>query len=314
MKYFALVISIILLALGLSSTKSEKTPKNKEELGKLLFFDPILSSDKTISCASCHKPELAFADNVAFSNGVNNKKTARNTPSAMNMLSRDKFFWDGRANTLAEQALGPIENPDEMNLPIPEAIARLKNHAKYNAYFLKIFGKEVTPELLGEAIAAFEETLETGDSDFDKFVNQEKVVFSESAQRGRTLFNNKGKCFDCHFGPDFTGDEFKNIGLYNAKELNDVGRFGVTKDSVDLGAFKVPGLRNVAITAPYMHNGMFNTLREVIDYYDNPAKFVKGSINTDTLVGAPLGLTEQEKIDIEAFMLSLTDKQFKKKK
>jgi len=128
--------------------------------------------------------------------------------------------------------------------------------------------------------------------------------------RGREVFMNKGKCFDCHFSPDFTGDEFRNVGLYTGKErFADSGRFEITKDSADLGKFKVPGLRNVAVTAPYMHNGMFKTLEEVIEFYDQPDKFVTGSINRDTLV-RPLNLTPQEKSDLKAFLEALTDQRF----
>ncbi len=136
---------------------------------------------------------------------------------------------------------------------------------------------------------------------------------SESARRGRKIFLEKGRCFDCHFSPDFTGDEFRNIGLYDGGRLNDTGRFGVTKDNSDLGKFKVPGLRNVAVTAPYMHDGSIATLREVIDYYDNPDQFGIHSIGRDSLLARPLGLTEQEKQDLEAFLHALTDDRFVRK-
>ena len=139
------------------------------------------------------------------------------------------------------------------------------------------------------------------------------LSFSVSAKRGREIFLGKGKCFDCHFGPDFTGDDFKNIGLFNGKDLNDSGRYVITRDPADLGSFKVPGLRNVAVTKPYMHNGMFKTLKEVIDYYDMPDKFVSNSINRDTLLARPLHLTPQEKKDLEAFLNSVTDYRFSKK-
>lgn len=314
MKYVVLTILSVFLVSLLSGTSKEKKIKEKSDLGEVLFFDPILSSDSSISCASCHKPEFAFADNVAFSTGVGGKKTARNTPSAMNMSARDKFFWDGRAATLAEQALGPIQNPDEMNLPIESAIKRLKRSPFYSKMFSKFYADGITPQNLGDAIASYEELLETDNSLFDKFRNDEKVPFSESARRGNVIFNEKGKCFDCHFSPDFTADEFKNIGLYNGLNLNDPGRFGISKDSADMGKFKVPGLRNVAVTAPYMHNGMFKTLREVIDYYDNPDKFVNNSINRDTLLNKPLNLSEQEKVDLENFLNALTDSRFLKEK
>lgn len=285
---------------------------SETELGRKLFFDSILSRDYTISCASCHKPEFAFADNSPVSIGVYHQKGSRNTPSAMNMSDRNFYFWDGRAESLEEQALGPIENPVEMDLPLSIAIRRLKQDEAYRKAFYAVYGKEPSRELLASALAAFERTLETDHSPFDQYMQgTDTTLFSASAQRGLSLFNGKAKCFDCHFGVDFTGnDQFRNIGIYNGKELNDVGRYAITGKAKDLGAFKIPGLRNIAKTAPYMHNGMHKTLREVIDYYDDPDKFIPNSINRDTLLSKPLRLTESEKKDLENFMLSLTDDRF----
>lgn len=287
--------------------------QTREQLGKKLFFDPILSGDKTISCASCHKPEFAFADNAAFSNGVNGQKTGRNTPSAMNMAGRSIFFLDGRAATLEEQALGPIQNPGEMNLPVTQAIERLKNDKEYSSLFKKIFNAEPNEKNLGLAIASFERTLETSESRFDKYINGDKKMLTSEEIRGHKIFVEKAGCFDCHFGVDFTADEFRNIGLYNEAELKDKGRFEITKKPEDIGKFKVPGLRNIAVTAPYMHNGMFNTLEEVVDYYNEPTRFVKGSINTDSLMKRPVKLNEQEKKELVAFLKTLTDAHFEKK-
>jgi cytochrome c peroxidase len=165
-----------------------------------------------------------------------------------------------------------------------------------------------------DALAAFERTLETNQSAFDLYNSgADTSKFSLAAKRGQVIFNEKGKCFDCHFGPDFTNDDFKNIGLFNGKDLNDSGRYLITRNLEEIGAFKVPGLRNIEVTKPYMHNGMFNSLREVIDYYDNPDKFVANSVNRDSLLAKPLGLTEEEKKDLEAFLLSLTDQRFLEK-
>jgi cytochrome c peroxidase len=314
MKFYITPLAAIVLAFLLSagSVNSEKPqrPKTKAALGKRLFFDTILSKNYSLSCASCHKPEYAFADNLPFSFGLDSSKTERNTPSVMNLLYQPYFFWDGRAATLMEQALMPIEHPGEMGLPVDEAIERLNNHPEYSVYFRKIFKSPANLKNLGEALAAFQETLETSDTPFDRWMQDKPGAMDEAAQRGLKIFNEKAKCFDCHFGPDFTSDEFRNIGLYNGKELNDPGRFKISADSADLGKFKVPGLRNIAVTAPYMHNGMFKTLREVIDYYDDPKQFVNNSINIDSLMLEPLRLTEQEKIDLEAFMKALTDKRY----
>lgn len=291
-----------------------KEPFNEASLGELLYFDPILSSDSTISCASCHKPEFAFADNTPVSKGVGGKMGDRNAPSTMNQNARNFQFWDGRMETLEEQALGPIENPVEMNLPVSELINRLYKHKQYLAFFDKIYGEKPSRKNIAMAIAAYERTLETNDTPFDDYMkNDDTTEFGKSEQRGQDIFNNKGKCFDCHFGPDFTGDQFRNIGLFNGKDLNDSGRFKVTRKLADLGKFKTPGLRNIAMTAPYMHNGMHKTLREVIDYYDAPDNFIKNSVNRDSLLNKPLNLTEGEKKDLENFLLSLTDRRFTKK-
>ena len=290
--------------------KPRKEPSTIEELGELLFFDPILSKDQTISCASCHKPEFAFADNVPFSFGVDSTPGTRNTPSAMNVSSRESFFHDGRAATLEEQALGPIENPVEMDMPVTEVVRRLNDDPEYSKFFAKIFGKKADSKNVAEAIAAFERTLETANSPFDRFMNGDESAISEAAKRGQVIFNEKAKCFDCHFGPDFTGDEFRNIGLFNGKDMKDSGRFIVTKNISDLGRFKVPGLRNITVTAPYMHNGMFGTLREVIEFYNDPKQFVKESVNIDTLLMKPLGLTAEEMQDLEEFLGTLTDDRF----
>jgi cytochrome c peroxidase len=294
---------------------SLKEPFTKAELGELLFFDPILSRDSSVSCASCHKPEFGFADNTAFSKGVKGKTGNRNTPPAMNLGSRNFLFWDGRSEGLEDQCRGPIENPVEMDLPISEVITRLYRHKYYVTFFMKLYGRQPNAENITNAIAEYERTLETNNTAFDDYMTgKDTSGFSESAKRGQEIFNVKGKCFDCHFGPDFTGDQFRNIGLFNGKDLNDSGRFIVTRRAADIGKFKTPGLRNISITGPYMHNGMFKTLREVIDYYDTPDKFVANSVNRDTLLKEPLKLTEAEKKDLENFLLTLTDRRFLSRK
>jgi len=249
-----------------------KPAQSKEALGRLLFFDPILSGNRTISCASCHKEQFAFADTSAVSLGVFGRKGTRNTPSAMNVSLQASFFWDGRAATLEEQALSPIQNPAEMNLSIDSAVARLSATDFYRTYFQQVFGQRPNQTNLAAVLASVERRLD--------------------------LFNNKAKCIKCHFGPDFNSAEFRNIGLFDGKALNDLGRV------------KIGPLRNIALTAPYMHNGMFRTLRQVIDYYNNPDNVVPNPINRDTLLAKPLNLTEQEKQDLENFMRALTDRRF----
>lgn len=313
MKYIylvGLVIGVAVLASFMPGKKQRQVLQ--EQLGEMLFFDSILSEDRSISCASCHIPQFAFADTVAFSTGVHGRKATRNTPSAMNVAARDALFWDGRAATLEEQALGPIENPNEMNLPLDVAIERL-NNSKYKELFLKAFGKSPDRQTLGQAISAYEKTLETSNTPNDRWLNDEPGGLTAQQERGRDIFRVKAKCFECHFSPDFTVDDFRNIGLFNGKEYNDSGRYSVTHNPADIGKFKVPGLRNVAITAPYMHDGSLKTLREVIDYYDQPKLLVPDGIGRDSVLLQPLNLTEQEKQDLEAFLHSLTDDRFVKK-
>lgn len=309
------LLSLVVLIVGMFSAFSPKSvPMTKEKLGEILFFDPILSEDKTISCASCHKPEFAFADTAVISPGVHGLLGNRNAPSAMNVSSRSSLFWDGRAASLEEQALKPIENPVEMNLSLDVAIKRLNESKKYNQLFLKVFKSKPTKQLLAQVIAAYERTLETGHTPNDRWVNDEPNGLTEQQLRGRTIFKEKGKCFECHFTPDFTGDEFRSIGLFDGKKHNDSGRYLITKNPGDIGKFKVPGLRNIAITAPYMHDGSMKTLREVIDYYDNPHASLPNGLNRDSLLLSPLGLTEMEKDDLEAFLHGLTDDRFVKNK
>jgi len=309
-KYRGFVLMIFALVMIQASFNNEG-PIDKAALGKMLFSDPILSKDQTISCASCHKPAFAFADTSAVSIGVGKKKGKRNTPSAMNLLTQKTFFWDGRAATLEEQALAPIINPDEMNLSIEEALQRLSKHRDYKIYFQNIYQSEPNAENLADALATFERTLETSDSPFDvwKF-NDDSNAVSPAMRRGFTIFNTKGKCVKCHFGSNFTTNEFRNIGLFDGNKLNDSGRIVVSHNTEDIGKFKTIGLRNVSITPPYMHNGMLKTLREVIDFYNDPEKIVPHNVNRDTILAKPLGLTEEEKEDLEAFLISLTDKRF----
>ena len=316
MKEILCLFTCFLLFSCCSQPEKIKSVNTEAALGEKLFFDPILARDNTISCGSCHKPEFAFADSAAFSRGVENRTGTRNTPSAMNQSNRNFYFWDGRAETLEEQALGPMENHVEMDFPLTLTVKRLLKNKEYTDAFHRVYGQAPSKALLAQAIAAFEKTLETGNTPFDKYVSgDDTTLMTESAKSGLRIFNTKGKCFDCHFGVDFTGnDRFKNIGLYNGKNLNDEGRSVISGNPKDLGAFKVPGLRNIAQTAPYMHNGQFKTLRQVIDYYDNPDVFVPNSINRDSLLNKPLGLTETEKTDLVNFLLTLSDEQFTGKK
>jgi cytochrome c peroxidase len=307
---FVLVITAVI---GLLSLKTKKqTISTPTALGEKLFFDPILSGNYKLSCASCHIPQYAFADTVAFSLGVNNKLAKRNTPSVMNMASRDALFWDGRAKNLEEQVLFPIQDANEMNCPIDTAIARLNASKTYVSLFKKIYKQKPNALNLENAIASYEKTLETSNTANDRWLTDKPNGLNEQQQRGRSVFFNKGKCIECHFTPDFTGDEFKNIGLFDGQKWNDSGRYYVTKNFTDIGKFKVPGLRNVGITAPYMHDGSFKTLKEVIAFYNQPLDFIKSVTPRDSLLLQPLGMTNAEMQDLEAFLHALTDDAFLK--
>ena len=308
---FIIISSLFIISSSFEENNAEI--KTKAALGKKLFSEKILSKDSSVSCASCHIPAYAFADTVAFSVGIGGKLTRRNTPSVLNMKNRPYFFWDGRAATLEEQSLMPIQNPDEMGLPVDEAIKRLNQSAEYKTLFKKIFFQNPSAKNLAAAFAAYEQTLETVDSKFDDWSNNLKNL-TASEERGRELFvGDKAKCFDCHRMEDFTTDDFKNIGLYNGKEFDDAGLYNITKKESDKGKFKTPGLRNIAVTAPYMHNGMFKTLEEVVEYYNDPSKVVPNCVNIDEALKKPLGLTGNEKKDLVTFLRTLTDRKYIRK-
>ncbi|MBK9742926.1 MAG: cytochrome-c peroxidase [Saprospiraceae bacterium] len=243
MKILVKIFGLGLVYLSLMSVWSASDiPTSKIKLGEKLFFDPILSKDSTISCGNCHNPKFAFADTVAISVGVEGKLGRRNAPSVMNMAYRSEFFYDGRAKSLRDQIHFPIEDNKEMDLSYTTAVERLGRHKIYNEAFNQIYNEAPNAENVADAIASFEESLETADTEFDAWMIDKPNKMSEAAIRGRELFmSSRAKCFDCHFSPDFTGDEFKNIGLYDEKRYKDKGRFEVTGNKSDLGKFKVPG-------------------------------------------------------------------------
>ncbi|CAN5397986.1 hypothetical protein BH09BAC4_BH09BAC4_29520 [soil metagenome] len=193
----------------------------------------------------------------------------------------------------------------------PSCCRLTSRERQYRAYFKQVFGELPSKTTLAKALSEFEQTLETAESPLDDWrLNDNEAAVTESAKRGFALFNGKANCVQCHFGADFNSSEFRNIGLFDGKTLADSGRAAITKRAADLGKFKIGPLRNVALTAPYMHNGMFKTLAGVIDHYNDPDKRVPGAINRDPLLAKPLGLTQQEKGDLEEFLRALTDKRF----
>jgi len=312
--WFFLMTAISILSLVVLLCISPGLPRDQAALGKVLFFDTLLSSDRSISCASCHKPGFAFADTSAVSRGVHGRQGVRNTLSAMNVDQQPHFFWDGRARTLEEQALMPIANPMEMDLPVDSAIARLRQNPFYVRAFRRVFKELPDTRNMARALAAFQQSMETGDTPFDEWrINNDSNAVSVSARHGYTLFNGKAGCVRCHFGTNFNNVEFRNIGLYDGVQLTDSGRAAITHDHGDLGKFKIGPLRNIALTAPYMHNGMFSTLRDVIRYYNDPDKVVPHPVNRDPLLSQPLHLTDTEITDLESFLRSLTSRRLSSK-
>lgn len=276
----------------------------KVKLGKLLFFDKRLSDNNTIACASCHIPALAFTDGQPVSTGIHQKQGRRSAPTAVNRLFSSEQFWDGRAATLEAQSVGPFVNPVEHGFPNHDAlVAKVNSIEGYKPLFQNAFETStITVDLIGKAIASFQRTLLSGNSAYDQFgVGGNDRALTSRAQSGLQIFVGKGQCLRCHFGFNFTDERFHNIGVDWDTDHVDVGRYGVTKDPKDFGAFKTPTLREISRTAPYMHDGRFATLRQVVDFYN------QGGIPNPHLdpVIKPLNLTNQEKEDLIQFLRGL---------
>ncbi|MDZ4657343.1 MAG: cytochrome c peroxidase [Bythopirellula sp.] len=250
----------------------EDNPSTKEkiELGRLLFFDPRISGSGQIACASCHEPDMYWSDGRAVSFGHNRKQLTRNAPSLLNAGLRKSFFWDGRAESLESQAHAVITNPDEMHSLEATAVENLSHLPEYTKRFKQVFG-DPQPSLdrVTQALAAFERTLVGGQSRFDYFLNGRSGALTDEELAGLHLFRTEARCMNCHHGPLMTDDRFHNVGLSNyGRRYEDLGRYQISKDPQDVGAFRTPSLRNVAHTAPYMHNGMF-TLEELLTLYNS---------------------------------------------
>jgi cytochrome c peroxidase len=277
----------------------------KIALGKQLYFDKRLSSDKSINCASCHEPSHYWADVTPVSKGVAHKLGKRNSPTILNSAYSVPQFWDGRAIHLEKQAVGPVSNPLEMDLPMPKLLARLNAVPGYRKQFKSVFGGLATADNVAKAIASFERTIVNGTSPYDAYLRGNKNALSASALRGMKLLSGKAGCIKCHSGPYFSDSKYHNLGIGYAKgRYSDVGRYGVTKKKQDTGRFRTPTLRNVAMTAPYMHGGSVKTLVEVINIYNTGGV---PNTNLDREV-KPLGLSAAEQADLVAFMKSLTGK------
>ena len=272
--------------------------KEKAELGKQLYFDKRLSRDDTVSCATCHDPQKGWSNGEAVATGIGGQKGGRSAPTIINAAYAQLQFWDGRAVGLEGQALGPVQNPIEMNLTLPEMEKKLNAIKGYRDRFQKVFGTEVTAENVGRAIAAFERTVLCGNAPYDKFKAGDKMALSESALRGQKLFFGKANCSACHSGPAFTDGAFHNIGMGVKGEKPDLGRFEHSKLEGDKGSFKTPGLREIKRTAPYMHDGSHKTLKEVVEYYNKGGE-PNPQLDEEIF---PLKLTPEEVEDLVRFL------------
>lgn len=274
----------------------------KIRLGHQLYFDTRLSADATISCATCHDPRTGWANPNPTDTGIKGQVGGRNSGTVTNSGYMHFQFWDGRESTLEGQAVGPIHNPIEMGETHENVVAKLNRIPGYVEQFQTVFGTPVTIDGIGKAIAAFERTVVSGPSPFDRYQAGDKSAMSAAAVRGMRVFNGKGHCTPCHSGPLFSNQDFHNLGVGMDKEKPDLGRFDHTKNPADKGKFKVPTLRNIAETPPYLHDGSAKTLMEVIEVYDHG-----GAPNPwlDPLV-LPLQLTQREMQDLVAFLEALT--------
>ncbi len=236
--------------------------EEKVKLGKLLFFDKRLSKSDTISCATCHNPRLGWSDGQARAIGDQNRVGRRNSPTIINSAYQDSYFHDGRADSLEEQAIGPIEAEVEMNMPIDKLVKKLDNIKGYRKLFFKAFGKEgISKETIAKAMASFERTIISPESAFDRWINGDKDAISADAKEGFDIFLNVGKCESCHNSFNFTNGSFNNVGL---GDRNDLGLYEITKSKIWYGSFKTPTLRDIEKSAPYFHDGSVKDLEEAV--------------------------------------------------
>ena len=279
--------------------------QDKFDLGKQLFYDPILSLDNTVSCAKCHDQAHGFSDhNIKFSNGVGGTLGERNSPALSNLAWYPNFMWDGGVNHLDVQALNPITSPVEMNETLTNVVQKLQKSEKYKSLFVAAFGDEkITGQRVLKALSQFELLLVTANSKYDKVMRKE-ASFTDQEQNGYQLF--KINCASCHTEPLFTNGTFQNNGIPLDTTLNDIGRQRITEKSEDYMKFKVPTLRNIQFTNPYMHDGRFNKLTQVIEHYNSI--IVNKSLPKQ--LQKRMNLTDNERVDLVAFLLTLTDNEF----
>lgn len=291
-------------------------------LGKMLFFDPKLSASNQISCSSCHDPELGWTDHRSVSLGHDHQLGKRNAPSLYNAAAKDKMFWDGRASSLEQQIAGPLEAHNEMNFNKELVVKKLSKINGYQKLFTDAYGnKQITYDKIIKAIAAFERTIKSQPSRFDKFIEGNYSALSEKEIYGMHIFRTKARCMNCHYGKYFTDEKFHNIGLtYYKREYEDLGLYETTKNPEDVGKFKTPSLRDLLLTRPWMHNGLMDDLTGIINLYNktllinNPTKEqkLKDPIHpvVDTLI-KPLNLNREEIDALRSFLEALSASRYK---
>ena len=296
---------------------SDSPDPSRVRLGRWLFYDTALSSDRSVSCATCHRPEFAFSEPLAVASGIGGQRGRRKTPSLVNLGARTvlpgterdpgpTFFWDGRATSLEAQVLAPIADPKEMGMSHPAMIGRLSEAAGYQRYFEQAFGSpSITTDRVAQALADFVRSRRSGNAPYDRWAyGRDARALSPQAQRGSDIFFFKGNCASCHAGFNFSDGLFHNLGIGwnpDTGTFADVGRAAISHDLRDTGAFKTPGLREVDKRAPYMHDGSLATLRDVVEFYNRGGNRKAGA----SARLRPLGLSEEEKVALIAFLKTL---------
>lgn len=317
LKQYIISLSIIILYIGCEKTKEKfiaerlvlpdiELDSSKVALGKKLFFDPRLSQTNTIACASCHQPRFSFADNKAISPGIFNRRGTRNAPGIINPVFQKEFFHDGRALSLEEQAAGPLDNPLEMGRA-NEIPAKLNKVDEYRLAFQKLYADTVKLNYIQDAIAEFERSIIFHNSPYDRYMAGDKNALTEDQKEGMKVFFGKANCAECHNGPNFTDNDYHNIAFFHKNDpKSDKGRFDLTKQEDDLGKFKTPSLRNIALTAPYFHDGRSSDLRELIELYNKPNPMGPGELK-DPKIKA-IHLDEKEMYQLQEFLIALNSK------
>ena len=302
MRVLAIFIASTVLLAGCSNKANTPASEAEVRLGAKLFTDKRLSRDESLSCATCHDPAKGFTDGQRVAVGIGGAKGTRNTPTIYGIAHQTKLFWDGRAASLEEQAMGPLTSPIEMAANPDEVIKRLEADEDYQKRFKDVFGGPPTVERMTKALATFQRAVKLEPSAFDRWRNGDKTAINDSAKRGYAIFSQQGRCSVCHRGTALTDGEFHNLGIAPDPQNPDLGRFAISQFDAHRGAFKTPTLYNVELTGPYMHDGSLATLDEVVEFYDQGGGPDKGR----SPLMRKLNLTDQEKADLVEFLKALT--------